>query len=103
MRYYYIYVMLSLFFLSCNACTDRTISVVKPDKDDKNADLIDLNRQFAKAESRFMKYYIDSLGIKAIQAPMGYWYWIYENVDSEVSPESGDIVTLKYRVSLLEG
>lgn len=100
----FIYIVLMALVFGCGDANNNTISVVKKPKalSDKEQ-LLELNKQFAKAEGRFMQYYIDSLNISATHAPLGYWYWVYSESGNQRKPKFGERVRLKYTVELLEG
>jgi FKBP-type peptidyl-prolyl cis-trans isomerase FkpA len=86
-----------------SSCRDNTVSVIKSPK--LNADnLMEINKNFANAEAKFVATMVDSLAIPAVQDSLGYWYWTYYQANQiKVTAKYKDQVKVQYTLCLLEG
>lgn len=99
-KVYYILLMVLLFSCS-DKKTENKANVI--DKQEYKNSLEELNRYMLQQESMMIDDYIKSQNLDFTKTGTGLRYAIMENNNNNILIEQGDLVTIKYEVSSLDG
>ncbi len=92
--------ILLLSLLILGSCVKRNVLVIQPKNN--NDTLININKRLVRGYQKVIKYYIAKKGWKMDSTGTGMWYQIYVKTNGYI-PQSGDKVTIDYKISLLNG
>jgi len=92
-------------FIAVQSCQERTPSGSHslPTQRDVNRSMEDINRQMALEEDAVIEGYAERRGWDLIKTGTGLRYMIYESNEAGETAIDGQIVTLEYKVSLMDG
>jgi len=94
----YTFLLLILFYLnSCKSDNKQTKDWNKIDKV-----LIDVNKDLVNTDQQAIQEYIKANKLKMTKTPTGLWYTILQQSNGN-KPQIGNIVTIAYKVDLLNG
>lgn len=102
--YYHSFLIISLsIFISCKSDNGTTTSTSKIDKVKIDQQFVKINQQIVTKENDEMDYYQKSHQFPFVKTNFGVRYYVYKPSIAGDSISNGDIVTINYTLSLLDG
>lgn len=102
--YYHSFLIISLsIFISCKSDNGTTTSTSKIDKVKIDQQFVKINQQIVTKENDEMGYYQKSHQFPFVKTNFGVRYYVYKPSIAGDSISNGDIVTINYTLSLLDG
>lgn len=98
----FIIVLFALIGIIFSSCSDRKKVVVEEDEKTKIQKTIGINKYLVTKDKEVIQNYIKRRGWKMNQTKKGLWYMIHHKGNGK-TVKFGNIVSLKYRLSLLDG
>jgi FKBP-type peptidyl-prolyl cis-trans isomerase len=102
--YYHLFLIIPLsIFISCKSDNGTTNSTSKVDKVKINQQFIKVNQQIVTKENDEMDFYQKSHQLPFVKTNFGVRYYVYKPSITGDSIANGDVVTINYTLSLLDG
>ena len=98
----FILVLLAVFVLISSSCSDRKKVENVNDVNASSPKTIGINKYLVTKDKEIIQNYIKRRAWKMEQTPKGLWYMIYHKGEGQ-NITFGNTVSLKYRLSLLDG
>jgi FKBP-type peptidyl-prolyl cis-trans isomerase FkpA len=89
-------------FLLLTACKNKPVSISETDRQDNASKFVDINRALVKKDQQRILGYIERMNLKMKETGTGLWYEIVNEGTGRFA-KKGDLATIEYSVSLLDG
>lgn len=101
------FVIIIAVFMMAQSCEERSSSKVEednmPTQRDVNRSMEDINRQMALEEDAVIEGFAERRGWQMIKTGTGLRYMIYESMGEGQAAKDGQVATVNYKVSLMDG
>lgn len=92
------FIILILFFISCNYQSEKSNKIIKPGKNE----IADINRYFIQKDRERIQNYIERKNLKMKESPSGLWYFIKKEGTGNFFKDNDKII-INFECSLLDG